>query len=187
MQSFFVEFADSLPWHLANDIPSETGKIVKIPWSIVVILSFEFRKSSDDRNEIQCMGRKLIWQISEDVKQQDDYLKTLTTKDTPARQALHEFDKTTSMYSRHNGRGGMVDVPHWRRPWHLQRSMLNGSSPWEEYYYWWWTFHTSCFTSNFLPGIQIRWTNRLAVIPLLAIISQDVFAHATTAQLSCHV
>ena len=39
----------------------------------------------------------------------------------------------------------------------------------------------------FLPAIPIRWKLRLAVIPLLAIRSQQIFAHATTAQLSCHV
>ena len=42
------------------------------------------------------------------------------------------------------------------------------------------------FTNGFLPVIQIRWKLRLALIPLLAIRSQHVFAHATTAQLSCH-
>ena len=43
------------------------------------------------------------------------------------------------------------------------------------------------FTNDFLPAIQIRWKFRLAVIPLLAIRSQQIFAHATTAQLSCQV
>ena len=43
------------------------------------------------------------------------------------------------------------------------------------------------FTSGFLPAIQIRWKLRLAITPLLAIRSQQIFAHATTAQLSCHV
>ena len=43
------------------------------------------------------------------------------------------------------------------------------------------------FTYDFLPAIQIRWKFRLAVIPLPAIRSQQFFAHATTAQLSCHV
>ena len=43
------------------------------------------------------------------------------------------------------------------------------------------------FTNDFLPAIQIRWKLPLAVIPLLAIRSQQIFAHATTAQLSCHV
>ena len=43
------------------------------------------------------------------------------------------------------------------------------------------------FTNVFLPAIQIRWKLCLAVIPLLAIRSQQFFAHATTAQLSCHV
>ena len=70
---------------------------------------------------------------------------------------------------------------------------------------WWWseTFWGSCdvavlslyifcstrarFTNDFLPAIQIRWKLRLAVIPLLAIRSQQIFEHATTAQLSCHV
>ena len=43
------------------------------------------------------------------------------------------------------------------------------------------------FTNEFLPEIQIRWKIHLAVILLLAIRSQQIFAHATTAQLSCHV
>ena len=43
------------------------------------------------------------------------------------------------------------------------------------------------FTNDFLPAIYIRWKIRLAAIPLLAIRSQQIFAHATTAQLSCHV
>ena len=43
------------------------------------------------------------------------------------------------------------------------------------------------FTNDFLPAIQIRRKLRLAVILLLAIRSQQNFAHATTAQLSCHV
>ena len=42
-------------------------------------------------------------------------------------------------------------------------------------------------TNGFLPVIQIRWKIRLAVIPLLAIISRQFFAHVTTARLSCHV
>ena len=45
----------------------------------------------------------------------------------------------------------------------------------------------ACFINDFLPAIQIWWRLRLAVIPLLAIRSQQIFAHATTAQLSCHV
>ena len=43
------------------------------------------------------------------------------------------------------------------------------------------------FNNDFLPAIQIRWKLHLAVIPLLAIRLQQIFAHATTAQLSCHV
>ena len=43
------------------------------------------------------------------------------------------------------------------------------------------------FTNGFLPAIQIRWKLRLAVIALRAIRSRQIFAHATTAQLSCHV
>ena len=43
------------------------------------------------------------------------------------------------------------------------------------------------FTYDFLPAIQIRWKLRLVITPLLAIRSQQIFAHATTAQLSCHV
>ena len=43
------------------------------------------------------------------------------------------------------------------------------------------------FTNGFLPEIQIRRKLRLVIIPLLAIRSQQIFAHATTAQLSCHV
>ena len=38
-----------------------------------------------------------------------------------------------------------------------------------------------------LPAIQIRWKLGLAITPSLAIRSQQIFAHATTAQLSCHV
>ena len=38
-----------------------------------------------------------------------------------------------------------------------------------------------------MPAIQIRWKFRRAVIPLLANRSQQIFAHDTTAQLSCHV
>ena len=43
------------------------------------------------------------------------------------------------------------------------------------------------FTNDFLPAIQILWKLRLVVIPLLAIRSQQIFRHATTAQLSCQV
>ena len=43
------------------------------------------------------------------------------------------------------------------------------------------------FTNGSLPTIQIRLKLRLAITPLLAIRSQQSFAHATTAQLSCHV
>ena len=43
------------------------------------------------------------------------------------------------------------------------------------------------FTNDFLPTIQIRWKHRLAVILLLAIRSKQIFVHATTAQVSCHV
>ena len=41
--------------------------------------------------------------------------------------------------------------------------------------------------SDVLPTIQMRWKLRLAVTPLLAIRSQQIFVHATPAQLSCHV
>ena len=43
------------------------------------------------------------------------------------------------------------------------------------------------FTNVILPAIQIRWKIRLAIIPLLAIRSQQIVAHATTTQLSCYV
>ena len=43
------------------------------------------------------------------------------------------------------------------------------------------------FTNDFLPAIQIRCKLRLAVIPLLAIRSQQIFVYAATAQLSYHV
>ena len=43
------------------------------------------------------------------------------------------------------------------------------------------------FTNGPLPATQIRWKLCLTVIPLLAIRSRQNFAHATTAQLSCHV
>ena len=34
------------------------------------------------------------------------------------------------------------------------------------------------FTNGFLPAIEIRWKFRLAIIPFLAIKSQQIFAHA---------
>ena len=43
------------------------------------------------------------------------------------------------------------------------------------------------FHRRFLFVIQIWWKLRFAVIPVLAIRSQQMFAHATTAQLSCRV
>ena len=43
------------------------------------------------------------------------------------------------------------------------------------------------FSYDFLPAIQIRWKIRLVIIPLPAIRSQQIVAHATTAQLSIHV
>ena len=43
------------------------------------------------------------------------------------------------------------------------------------------------FTKDFWLAIHIQWKFQLAVIPLLAIRSQQFFAHATTAQLSCHM
>ena len=43
------------------------------------------------------------------------------------------------------------------------------------------------FTNDFSITIQIRWKFHLAVIQLLVIISRQNLAHATTAQLSCHV
>ena len=40
----------------------------------------------------------------------------------------------------------------------------------------------------FLPAIQIRWKIRLALIPLMAIKSQQIlYMPRPTAQLSCHV
>ena len=39
----------------------------------------------------------------------------------------------------------------------------------------------TCFTSDFLLAIQIRWKFRLDVIPFLALRVQQIFAHATTA------
>ena len=45
----------------------------------------------------------------------------------------------------------------------------------------------ACFTNDFLFAIQIWWQLCLAVIPLLAIRLQQIFVHATTAVLSCHV
>ena len=41
------------------------------------------------------------------------------------------------------------------------------------------------FTNVFLPAIQIWWKLRLAVIPLLAIRSRQIFAHATTCTKFC--
>ena len=43
------------------------------------------------------------------------------------------------------------------------------------------------FTKKNLPAIQIRWKLYHAITLLLAIRLQQIFAHATTAQLSCHV
>ena len=43
------------------------------------------------------------------------------------------------------------------------------------------------FTNSCLLVFQIWWKLHLAVIPKLAMRSQQIFAHATTAQLSCHV
>ena len=43
------------------------------------------------------------------------------------------------------------------------------------------------FTNNFSITIQIRWKIYSALIQLLVIISQQNLAHATKAQLSCHV
>ena len=43
------------------------------------------------------------------------------------------------------------------------------------------------FTNDFSITIQIWWKFHLALIQLLVIISQQNLAHATTAQLSCHV
>ena len=43
------------------------------------------------------------------------------------------------------------------------------------------------FTNDFSITIQIRWKFNLALIQLLMIISRQNLAHATTAQLSCHV
>ena len=49
---------------------------------------------------------------------------------------------------------------------------------------WWPGTH---FTNNFSITIQIQWKIYSARIQLLVIISQQNLAHATTAQLSCHV
>ena len=43
------------------------------------------------------------------------------------------------------------------------------------------------FTNDFSITIQIRWKFHLALIQLLMIISRQNLAHATTAQLLCHV
>ena len=43
------------------------------------------------------------------------------------------------------------------------------------------------FSNYSLPTVHIRWEVRLIVVPLLAIRSQQIFAHATTVQLSCQV
>ena len=50
-----------------------------------------------------------------------------------------------------------------------------------------WGINGTRFTKDFLLAIQIRWRVRITVISLLAIRSQQILAHATTAQLSCHV
>ena len=60
----------------------------------------------------------------------------------------------------------------------------------------WWWINTRCmrtcvpgthFTNDFFITIQMWWKFHLALIQLLMIISQQHLAHATTAQLSCHV
>ena len=43
------------------------------------------------------------------------------------------------------------------------------------------------FTNDFSIKIQIRWKFHLVLIQLLMTISQQNLAHATKAQLSCHV
>ena len=45
----------------------------------------------------------------------------------------------------------------------------------------------TCVTNDFSLAIHIQVKLRLAVIPLLGIISQQMFAHATTVQLSYHI
>ena len=63
----------------------------------------------------------------------------------------------------------------------------NVSCPWMQL---WWACMTHCcthFTNDFSITIQIRWKFHLALIQLLMTISQQNLAHATTAQLSCHV
>ena len=49
------------------------------------------------------------------------------------------------------------------------------------------SYSGACFTNSFLSAIQIWWKLRLAIILLLPIRWQQIFAHATIAQLSCHV
>ena len=49
-----------------------------------------------------------------------------------------------------------------------------------------WGINGTRFTNDFLLAIQIRWKVRITVISLLAIRSQQILAHATTAQQSCH-
>ena len=43
------------------------------------------------------------------------------------------------------------------------------------------------FAKEFFISIQIRWKIYMTVISFLAMISLPIFAHATTAQLPCHV
>ena len=43
------------------------------------------------------------------------------------------------------------------------------------------------FSNDNALAIQIRWTNRLAVIQSLVIRSQQIVVHATATQMACHV
>ena len=44
-------------------------------------------------------------------------------------------------------------------------------------------YHEGFHTNAFLPAIQIRWKLRHAITPMLTIRSQQIFVHATTAQI----
>ena len=87
----------------------------------------------------------------------------------------------------------------WMYPMHSSSS--NKANIWQRgqsmfYLYcflYWWDYHVilaqtgARFTNDFLPAIQIRWKLRLALIPLLAIRSQQIFCtcHDSTAVMPC--
>ena len=80
-----------------------------------------------------------------------------------------------SLWRRYN------DRDHYGTHWELNKLFLDISMKFA-----WLCCEEPVSLKFFLPAIQIRWKLRLAIIPLLVVRSQQIFAHATTAQLSCH-